>query len=125
VPSERRLEKAQIRVEKDRYRVHVILYDYPSRRSFVAFLGYFRWQIFQFVWVMWSVFWTGHALGAGHTFSFWLNGILTPFILMVTLFIWHQKVVAMGKTHLRNLQEIGRWMRRNGFDQDEPPFWLH
>jgi hypothetical protein len=34
-------------------------------------------------------------------------------------------VVVMGRVHLRNLQDIGRWMRHNGIDQDEPPSWLH
>jgi hypothetical protein len=107
---QRREEKQEARIERERYWAHVLLYDHPSRKSFWAFLGFW---------------WTGFSLGLGHTFSFWLNGCITPLILLVTLFVWHTRTVSLGKTHLRNLQDIGRWMRRNGIDQDDPPFWLH
>jgi hypothetical protein len=122
---QRREEKQEARIERERYWAHVLLYDHPSRKSFWAFLGFYRLAIIQFGWVMWSCWWTGFSLGLGHTFSFWLNGCITPLILLVTLFVWHTRTVSLGKTHLRNLQDIGRWMRRNGIDQDDPPFWLH
>ena len=122
---DQREQRALDKYERDRYRVHVLLYDFPGKRSFRAFLGYFRWPIFQIFWVAWSSYWTGSAMANGNWFSFWLNGILTPFIVLVTLWTWHTKVVNMTQTMLRNLQEIGQWMRRNGFDQDDPPSWFH
>lgn len=123
--SQRREEKLVERLERERYWVHVLLYDHPGKKSFRAFLGYYRWSIIQIGWVAWSSFWAGHALADGFTFTFWLNGLLTPFIVLITLFTWHTRVVVMSKINIHNLQEIGRWMRRNGFDQDEPPSWLH
>ena len=123
--SERRREKLLDQLEKERYWAHVALYDYPGKRSFWAFVGFYRYAIFQICWVVWAAFWTGIGIGTQSWFTAALNGVLTPVILLLTLFMWHKKVVLMGRVHLRNLQDIGRWMRHHGIDQDEPPSWFH
>jgi hypothetical protein len=117
--------RSEDRIERDRYRVHQTIYDFPSKRSFWAFLTYSRWPIMQLGWLMWASWWAGFSLSQGHMFTFWLNLAFAPIILLITLLTWHRHVVWMSKTMLLNLQEIGRWLRHNGYDKDDPPSWLH
>jgi hypothetical protein len=107
---EKKESRAFISQERDRYRVHVLLYDFPSRKSLWAFMGYYRWVLFQVFWVSWSAFWTGFSLGTGHTFSFWLNLVLTPALVLITAATLHRTVVTMNQQMLRNLK---------------PPPWFH
>jgi hypothetical protein len=115
----------QERIERDRYRIHQTIYDFPSKGSFWAFVTFSRWPVIQLLWLMWASWWAGFALGGGHMFSFWLNLAFSPIILLITLLTWHRHFVVMTRMMLANLQEIGRWLRRNGYDQDDPPSWLH